>query len=67
VHITSWHDNTSNNRWNPNPKTWVGGGARSIDEMSFAWVTITYLDDDDFNQRVAERARATKSTANQQP
>jgi mono/diheme cytochrome c family protein len=61
VHITSWHDNTVGNRWNPNPKNWVGGGSRSIDEMSFAWVTITYLEEDDFNQRVAERARADRS------
>jgi hypothetical protein len=66
VHITSWHDNTPNNRWNPNPKNWVGGGARSIDEMSFAWVTITYLEQGDYDQRVADRARALKATANQQ-
>ena len=46
------------NRWNPNPKNWVGGGSRSIDEMSFAWVTITYLEEDDFQERVAARRRA---------
>jgi hypothetical protein len=56
VHITSWHDNTSANKWNPNPKNWVGGGARSIDEMSFAWVTITYLEEADYQQRVKARA-----------
>jgi hypothetical protein len=67
VHITGWHDNTTNNRWNPNPKNWVGGGARSIDEMSFAWVTITYLAEDDFQQRVQARARAQQSATNQQP
>ena len=37
----------------------VGYGQRSIDEMSFAWVTLTYLDQDDFDQRVATR-RAQK-------
>ncbi len=57
IHVISWHDNTAANRWNPNPKNWVGGGSRSIDEMSFSWVTITYLEDDDFQQRVAERRR----------
>jgi hypothetical protein len=66
VHITSWHDNTPANRWNPNPKNWVGGGARSIDEMSFAWVTITYLDESDFNERVQARARQQQATTNQQ-
>jgi hypothetical protein len=25
--------------------------------MSFSWVTLTYLDEDDFQQRVAERRR----------
>ena len=67
VHITGWHDNTANNRWNPNPKNWVGGGSRSIDEMSFAWVTITYLAEDDFQQRVQARARAQQGSTNQQP
>jgi hypothetical protein len=66
VHITSWHDNTSANKWNPNPKNWVGGGSRSIDEMSFAWVTITYLEESDFQERVQARARAARSTNQQQ-
>jgi mono/diheme cytochrome c family protein len=55
MHVTSWHDNSSANRWNPNPKNWVGQGQRSIDEMSFAWITLTYLDDADYQRRVAER------------
>jgi len=65
IHITSWHDNTAANRYNPNPKNWVGGGARSIDEMSFSWVTLTYLDDADYQQRV--KARASQSETTQQP
>ena len=55
IHIISWHDNTANNKYNPNPKNWVGYGQRSIDEMSFAWVTLTYLDEADFQQRVQAR------------
>ena len=57
IHVISWHDNSTANRWNPNPKNWVGGGSRSIDEMSFSWVTLTYLEEDDFRQRVEERRR----------
>jgi hypothetical protein len=34
--------------------------------MSFAWVTITYLDDSDFEERVQARARQQQSTTNQQ-
>ena len=55
IHITVWHDNTAANKCNPNPKNWVGCGQRSIDEMSFAWVTLTYLDDADYQQRVQAR------------
>ncbi len=66
IHIISWHDNTGANKWNPNPRNWVGGGSRSIDEMSFAWVTITYLEEEDFQQRVEARRRA-QQTNDQQP
>ena len=64
VHITGWHDNSPANKWNPNPKNWVGGGSRSIDEMSFAWVTLTYLEDSDYQQRV--NARRAQNTNQQQ-
>jgi hypothetical protein len=67
VHIISWHDNTNANRWNPNPKNWVGGGSRSIDEMGFAWVTLTYLDEDDYQQRLAERRKQQTAVTQQQP
>jgi mono/diheme cytochrome c family protein len=66
IHITSWHDNTAANRYNPNPKNWVGGGARSIDEMSFAWVTLTYLEDADYQERVKARAALHTETAQPQ-
>jgi hypothetical protein len=65
-HVISWHDNTTANRWNPNPKNWVGGGSRSIDEMSFSWVTITYLEEDDYQRRVAERRKLQSGTTQQQ-
>jgi hypothetical protein len=55
IHITSWHDNTTANKYNPNPKNWVGSGQRTIDEMAFAWVSLTYLEQADFDRRVAAR------------
>ena len=55
IHITTWHDNTDNNKHNPNSKNWVGYGQRTIDEMSFAWVSLYYLDEADFQQRVQAR------------
>jgi hypothetical protein len=35
--VTSWHNNTSTNIYNPDPQNWAGFGQRSIDDMSFAW------------------------------
>ena len=26
IHVTSWHDNSAKNPWNPDPKAWVGFG-----------------------------------------
>jgi hypothetical protein len=60
IHIISWHDNTAANKTNPDPNTWLGFGPRSIDEMSFAWVSLTYLEQHDFDERVAAREAAKK-------
>ena len=57
IHVTTWHDNTDNNKHNPNPKNWVGYGQRTIDEMSFAWVSLFYLDDADYQERLQARKR----------
>ena len=65
VHIISWHDNTAANKTNPDPNTWLGFGPRSIDEMSFAWVTIIYLEEQDFQQRVEERRKLQTATHQQ--
>ncbi|HEX7795733.1 MAG TPA: hypothetical protein VF456_15330 [Vicinamibacterales bacterium] len=66
IHIISWHDNSKENKHNPNPDTWVGQGPTSIDEMSFAWVSLTYLDQKDFDQKVAERQAAKARSTQQQ-
>jgi hypothetical protein len=55
IHVTTWHDNTDNNKFNPDPRNWVGYGQRTSDEMSFAWVSLYYLDDADYQQRVQAR------------
>ena len=55
LHTILWHDNTAANRSNPDPRNWVGYGQRTIDEMAFAWVTWTYLAEDDYKQMTAER------------
>ena len=55
IHVTTWHDNSDQNPHNPDPKNWVGGGQRTIDEMAFAWVSLFYLDDADYQQRIQAR------------
>jgi len=55
VHVTTWHDNTDNNPHDVNPKNWVGSGQRTIDEMSFAWISLYYLGEDEYQQRASAR------------
>ena len=60
--ITSWHDNTTANKNNPDPNQWVGWGDRTVDEMAHAWVNITYMDDEDFKVEVEKRKAKTATT-----
>ena len=53
--FTAWHDNTSANPNNPDPRQWVGWGDRTVDEMAHAWVDVTYLEQADFEKLVAAR------------
>ena len=53
-------DNTAANRINPDPDQWVVFGARGVDEMSHAWIGITYLDDAEYEALAAARASAAE-------
>jgi hypothetical protein len=57
LHSILWHDNTKANRANPDPRNWRGYGQRTIDEMGFAWITWTNLEESDYKTKVAERNR----------
>jgi hypothetical protein len=54
---TAWYDNTTRNRYNPDPDQWVGVGDRTTDEMSHAWIAVTHLDEAGYQRLVAERQR----------
>lgn len=58
IHVTTWHDNSDHNPHALNPKNWVGSGQRTIDEMSFAWISLFYIDQADYEARVAARKKA---------
>jgi len=57
LHTILWHDNSSANRANPDPRNWRGYGQRTLDEMAFAWITWTNLTPEDYKAMVAERAK----------
>jgi len=55
VHVISWHDNSAGNKYNPDPRNWVGFGNRTTDDMSRHWLTYYTMTDDEFKAEVAER------------
>ena len=61
LQFTSVFDNTANNPINPDPEQWVVFGRRGVDEMSHAWVGITYINEEQYATAMAER-RAREET-----
>jgi hypothetical protein len=60
LHIKAWHDNTIANKNNPDPSQWVGWGDRTVDEMAHAWVNVTYISDEDYQQWLATQKEKSK-------
>ena len=61
LHLISIHDNSANNRRNPDPTVWVGWGQRSIDDMAAAHINTEFMTEEEFARAVAER-KARRST-----
>ena len=55
IHVTTWDENTTANPFDVNPMDWVGDGQRSNDEMGFAWISLFYLDQADYLERLQAR------------
>jgi len=63
LHTVSWHDNTANNRLNPDPTTWSGWGSRTMDEMGHGWTDIAFLTEGQYQEELAARkAKRTQQT-----
>jgi hypothetical protein len=62
LHTVSWHDNTANNKHNPDPTAWVGWGSRTIDEMGHGWTDIAFLTDAQYEEELAKRKAQKKTT-----
>lgn len=60
--LRGWYDNTANNPMNPDPDQWVGAGQRTTDEMSHAWIAISHLDDEAYEELLAERRERENSS-----
>jgi hypothetical protein len=70
VHIVSWHDNSAANKFNPDPKNWVGDGGRTIDEMGFAWLGWYDMTEEQYKEELAARKarrQRTPATTSGQP
>ena len=65
LHVIGIHNNTAANKFNPDPDNLVTYGARTIDDMSFAWMSWYYLSDAEYKQQVeARQAAKSKTTSN---
>jgi len=64
MHVISWHDNSTGNKYNPDPRNWVGFGNRTTDDMSRHWLTFYPMSEEEFKAEVAERnAKKARVTA----
>lgn len=61
--LNAWYDNTANNPRNPDPDQWVGAGQRTTDEMSHAWIAVTHLDDEGYQEMLEERGEMSTATS----
>ena len=66
LHTVSWHDNTANNKHNPDPTAWVGWGSRTMDEMGHGWTDIAFLTEAQYQEELAARKKKPTTTNSQQ-
>jgi hypothetical protein len=65
LHVTSWHNNSASNRFNPDPDNLVTFGQRTIDDMAFAWISYYYLSEEDYKEQVEARKAKKLPSANE--
>jgi len=62
LHVINWHDNAAS-KTNPDPVNWVGNGNRTIDEMSFSWVSYYTIGAAEYDRLLAARRGRSTVTA----
>jgi len=64
LHVIGIHNNTAANKFNPDPDNLVTYGARTIDDMSFAWMSWYYLSDQEYKEQLEARNAKTSKSSN---
>jgi hypothetical protein len=67
MHVISWHDNSAANKYNPDPRNWVGFGNRTTDDMSRHWLTFYPMTDEEFKAENAARNALKTQKSTSQP
>jgi hypothetical protein len=63
LHSIMWHDNSAENKFNPDPDAQITWGERTIDEMGSAWLSYYYMSDEDFSKELAARKAKERTLA----
>jgi hypothetical protein len=53
--MKQWYDNTEGNPNVVDADMWVDGGSRTADEMSHAWIAVTHLDEEGYQELLEQR------------
>jgi hypothetical protein len=61
--LKQWYDNTAENPNNPDPDLFVMGGSRTADEMTHAWLAVTHLDEEGYQELLAKRQQTEETVA----
>ena len=59
--VRSVHDNTAANKNNPDPRQWVSGGDRTVDEMAHLNEQVIYITEQDYSRIIEERTKRTST------
>jgi len=63
LHSIMWHDNSEENKFNPDPDAQITWGERTIDEMASAWLSYYYMSDADYKLEVEARKAKRREVA----
>src|SRR5579871_562731 len=63
LHSIMWHDNSAENKFNPDPDAQVTWGERTIDEMGSAWLSYYYMSNEDFQKELEARNAKQRNLA----